>query len=213
MNEENRQVLIRGLHELGLELPDHRLERLIGYHDFLLATNEKFNLTGFRREEDSVIQNLLNALAPWRHVEPSRVTADIGSGGGVPGLPLAIALEMPSLALVESKRKKCDFLREACARFAPAARVLQSDANELREPFGQIVSSGFGTLAKLLEVTSRARAKGCRILAWKGRREVIEQEIAACKQRERDWQVVPFTVPGMPDTQRHLCIHANPNRR
>lgn len=214
MLDENRQLLESGLREIGLKLPPRRLERLIGYHDLLIQTNQQFNLTGFRSEAESLVQNLLNALAPWRHVQAGPATADVGSGGGLPGLPLAIALEMPAMALIESKRKKCEFLREAAARFAPGVRVMQSDANEVREPFAQIVSSAFGSLDKLIAVTarmrpSRASGQGCRTLAWKGRREVIDNEIAACKARDRQWQVIPFAVPGMPETQRHLCIHVS----
>jgi 16S rRNA (guanine527-N7)-methyltransferase len=207
MLDANRRLLEDGLREIGLAVPASRLEALIGYHDFLLATNEQFNLTGFRDERESLIQNLLNALTPWRHVNAGLATADVGTGGGLPGLPLAITLDLPRITLIESKRKKCEFLQQACARFAPHARVLHADVNAVREPFEQILSSAFGTLEKLLAVTARMRAKGCRTLAWKGRREVIEQEIAQCKPRERNWHVIPFSVPQMQAVQRHVCIH------
>lgn len=213
MQDENRQLLVGALSELALELPAERLERLIGYHDFLLETNAQFNLTGYRTEFESLKNNLLNSLAPWKHVLVKSATADVGTGGGLPGLPLAIALDMPSMALIESKRKKCDFLREACARYAPRVRVLQSDVKEVKERFTQILSSAYGTLDKLLAGTVRQRAGGCRMLAWKGRAEVIAQEIAACKPTERDWNVIPFSVPHMPDVQRHLCVHVTAVRR
>ncbi len=208
MTPENRELLQRGLSELQLELPDTRLQLLIGYHDLLMQTNHQFNLTGFRNERESLIYNVLNALAPWRHVEAALATADIGSGAGLPGLPLAIALDMPAMTLVESKRKKCDFLRDAARAFAPKVRVEHGDANAMRKPVAQVVSSAFGTLAKLLGATVAMRRPGARTLAWKGRQEVIDGEIAACAPRDRQWQVIPFAVPGMTEgTQRHLCIH------
>ncbi len=207
MLDQNLELLVDGLRALALELPPERLQRLVGYHDLLMATNEKFNLTGFKSERESVIYNILNALAPWKHVDAALPTADIGTGGGLPGLPLAIALDMPAMTLVESKRKKTDFLLEATAKFAPRVIVKQADANQMKGKFRQIVSSAFGTLEKLLAVTASIRAPGCRTLAWKGRREVIDQEVAACKPRDQEWQVVPFAVPHMPDTQRHICIH------
>jgi 16S rRNA (guanine527-N7)-methyltransferase len=207
MLDQNLELLVDGLRTLGLELPPERLQRVVGYHDLLMATNEKFNLTGFKEERESVIYNVLNALAPWKHVDALLPTADIGTGGGLPGLPLAIALDMPAMTLVESKRKKTDFLLEATGKFAPRVIVKQADANQMKGSFRQMFSSAFGTLEKLLGATASIRASGCRTLAWKGRREVIDQEIAACKPRDQGWEVVPFAVPHMPDTQRHLCIH------
>jgi 16S rRNA (guanine527-N7)-methyltransferase len=206
MEDRNRELLLDGIQTLGLQVPAERMARLIGYHDLLMATNEQFNLTGFRDERESVIYNLLNSLAPWRHVDASRRAADVGAGGGMPGLPLAIALDMP-VTLIESKRKKADFLKQASGQFAPLARVLHIDVNEVGERFTQVLSSAFGSLEKLLAGTERMREQGCRTLAWKGRREVIDQEVAACKPRDRNWQVIPFTVPHMPEAQRHLCIH------
>ncbi|MBX3461173.1 MAG: 16S rRNA (guanine(527)-N(7))-methyltransferase RsmG [Planctomycetes bacterium] len=213
MRDENRQLLVAGLAEIGLAVPQDRVERLIGYHDFLLETNAQFNLTGYRDERESVINNLLNSLAPHKHVLPLSSTADVGTGGGMPGLPLAIALGMPKVALIESKRKKCEFLKAACERFAPQVDVLHADVNTVTRKFVQIVSSAYGSLEKLLSGTSRMRAPGCRLLAWKGRRETIDAEIAACLPAQREWAVVPFAVPGLPDTQRHLCIHTTAARR
>jgi 16S rRNA (guanine527-N7)-methyltransferase len=213
MQDQNLELLGDGLRTLALELPPERVQRLIGYHDLLMATNEKFNLTGFKAERESVIYNLLNALAPWKHVDAALPTADIGTGGGLPGLPLAIALDMPAMTLVESKRKKTDFLLEATAKFAPRVIVKQADANQMKGSFRQILSSAFGTLEKLIGATAGIRAPGCRTLAWKGRREVVDQEIASCKPRDQAWDVFPFAVPHMPDTQRHLCIHLTTARR
>lgn len=205
MRTENRELLESGLDALGLEAAPGALERLIGYHDFLLEYNQQVNLTGFRDERESLVKNLLNALGPWRHVDASRATADIGSGGGMPGVPLAIMLGMERMALVETKNKKCEFLRAACAKFAPGVEVLQQDAHEIKRSFGQIVSIAYGTLAKLLQATANMRAPGTRVLAWKGRLEAVKTEIAECRKGQRNWKVEPFDVPGL-DAERHLCI-------
>jgi len=202
---ENRELLGSGITAMGLEPVAGALERLERYHDFLLDYNTRVNLTGFRDERESVIKNLLNALAPWPHVDASRATADIGSGGGLPGLPLAIMLDMRRMTLVESKRKKCDFLREAVRQFAPAVEVLNADAHTIERSFGQVVSIAYGSLARLIEATSGMRAPGTRLLAWKGRRETIDQEIGECPRSFRRWTVERFEVPGL-DAARHLCV-------
>lgn len=205
MKDEHRELLQDGLESLGLSPPPGALERLVGYHDFLLEYNQHVNLTGFRDERESLVKNLLNALGPWRYVDASRATADIGSGGGMPGLPLAIMLGMERLALVESKNKKCEFLRAACAKFAPQVEVLQHDAHEIKRSFGQIISIAYGTLAKLLQATANMRAPGTRVLAWKGRLEAVKTEVAECRKGQRNWRVEAFKVPGL-DAERHICI-------
>ena len=202
---ENLELLQSGLKALELKPPKGALERLVGYHDYLLEYNQNVNLTGFRDERESVIKNLLNSLAPWRYIDASRATADIGTGGGMPGIPLAIALGMERLALVETKNKKCEFLRIACRRYVPKVEVLQQDAHEIRRSFGQVISIAYGTLDKLVQATTHMRAPGSRILAWKGRLESVQAEIEACTGRFRKWKVEPFEVPEL-DAQRHLCI-------
>jgi 16S rRNA (guanine527-N7)-methyltransferase len=205
MKAENLELLKNGLQALELQPAPGALERLVGFHDFLLEYNEKVNLTGFRDERESLVKNLLNALGPWRYVDASRATADIGSGGGMPGIPLAIMLGMERMALVETKNKKCEFLRAACAKFAPQVEVLQQDAHEIKRSFGQIISIAYGTLAKLLQATAHMRAPGTRVLAWKGRIEAVQTEIAECRKGQRNWNVEPFEVPGL-DAERHICV-------
>lgn len=206
MEHANLELLQHGLSELGLALDDDRLARLVDYHDFLHKYNQNVNLTGLRNERESVTGNLLNALAPWRSVKPELATADVGAGGGLPGLPLAIALNIPSMALIESKKKKCDFLRKSVKQFAPNVRVVESDVNIVTEKFDQIVSVAYGSLAKLLNTTTKMRRKKHRrVLAWKGRLERIHDEIDACEPSQNAWQIKPFTVPGL-NAERHLCI-------
>lgn len=205
MKPENRKLLEDGIASLGLTPAPGALDRLVGYHDFLLDYNTKVNLTGFTIERESVIKNLLNALAPWRHIDASRATADVGSGAGMPGIPLAIMLGMTRVTLIESKRKKCDFLRAAIQQFAPGVEVLNEDVNMVRRSYGQVVTIAYGTLAKLVEATEHMRAPGTRLIAWKGRRETIDTEIAGCKKAFKGWQVEKFEVPQM-EGERHLCV-------
>jgi 16S rRNA (guanine527-N7)-methyltransferase len=214
MQPAARATLEQGLESLGLTLTPAKLERLIAFHDLLMRRNLELNLTGHDDETESVTKNLLNSLAPWRHIEIAAPTCDIGTGAGFPGLPLAIALDMPQLSLVESKAKKCRFLEEAVAGLT-GVNVANSDANELRGPFTQALASGFGTLAKFAQVTQRAMPKNSRLLAWKGKREVIDAELAELGgktdsrgiflTRGIEWQIIPFAVPHL-DAERHLCI-------
>lgn len=208
MEHANRELLLSGLTQLGLQLADDRIERLVAYHDALMEWNSKVNLTGLKDERDSVIKNLLNALGPWRQIHPTKTTADIGSGGGLPGIPLAIALDMPAMTLIESKRKKCDFLEHAVAVSGVPVRVLCSDAAQIRERFVQVVSCALGTLSRLLQLTHALRDHRARLLLWKGRRERIDEELAECSPKQRaQWTLIPFSVPLLEgDAERHLAV-------
>lgn len=205
MDDQSRSLLVAGMNQLGLDPPGSAIDSLIAYHDLLMDRNQSLNLTGHKDPAESVTKNLLNSLGPWRHVVPTHTTADIGTGAGLPGIPLAIILGMKELLLVESKAKKCRFLEEACRMAAPGVRVLCMDANELRSPVTQVIASGFGTLEKLAHVTRFSRTRDARILAWKGKIETIRDEIEEASSHRIRWEVVPFDVPGL-DSERHICI-------
>ncbi len=199
------QQLDAGLAQLGLNhLSPEIRTRLLAWHDHLLETNQNLNLTGHKEPADSLVKNLINSLAPWRHIDPQAPTADIGTGGGIPGMPLAIALDMPNLTLIESKQKKCRFLEQAASKFAPAVKVRCGDAAEFREPMDQILCAGFGTLGKLLQVTRFCRSEQCRVVAWKGKLETAEAE-AADAGWGFGWEMHRFEVPGL-EAERHICI-------
>jgi len=204
MELPHRELLSTGLAAIGLPSAGEAIERLIGYHDLLLERNLQLNLTGHKDPAESIVKNLLNSLAPWNHVRVDQRTADVGTGGGLPGLPLAIMLGMPKLVLVESKAKKCRFLEEAAKTYAPQVRVVCEDGNSFRESMDQVMCSGFGTLDKFASVTRLCRERGARLLAWKGKRDGTEAEIIEARGHKIRWVLHPFTVPGL-DAERHLA--------
>ncbi|MCA8938503.1 MAG: 16S rRNA (guanine(527)-N(7))-methyltransferase RsmG [Planctomycetes bacterium] len=201
----NRENLEAGLEGLGLALDSNQIEALAGYHDFLMETNASLNLTGHKTHELSLVNNLLNALGPWRQIHPTKTSADIGTGGGFPGIPLAIALGMGKLTLIESKQKKCRFLEEACQRFAPEVKVRCDDGNIVREKFQQVMFCGFGTLKKILGVSRACLHPKGRVLAWKGSKERTLIEVEECGIAQQKWELIPFKVPGL-DAERHLAV-------
>lgn len=204
MDTPHRELLEQGLAAIGLPAQGEAVDRLVGYHDLLMLRNQQLNLTGHKDPAESIVKNLLNSLAPWRHVRVDARSADVGTGGGLPGLPLAIMLGMPKLVLVESKAKKCRFLEEAAGAFAPQVRVVCEDGNSFRESMDQVMCSGFGTLDKIASVTRLCRERGARLLAWKGRRDATELEIAEARGHKIRWVLHPFVVPGL-DAERHLA--------
>ncbi|HLU12356.1 MAG TPA: 16S rRNA (guanine(527)-N(7))-methyltransferase RsmG, partial [Arenimonas sp.] len=141
-----------GLTALGLP-PQPLALRLLDYLALLSRWNRTYNLTAIRDEREMVSRHLLDSLAMWRFLRPGRL-ADLGTGPGLPGIPLAMARPDVEVSLVESNGKKARFLREAVRRLGLSnARVLESRAEAVDEPgaYPQITARALDTLAGILE--------------------------------------------------------------
>ncbi|KAF1692139.1 16S rRNA (guanine(527)-N(7))-methyltransferase RsmG [Pseudoxanthomonas koreensis] len=197
-----RQRLDDGLAALGL---DRALAApLLDYLTLLLRWNRTYNLTAIRDPDEMVTRHLLDSLAMHPYVQPGAL-ADLGTGPGLPGIPLAIACPGLRVTLVESNGKKARFLREAVRQLGlgQRARVAECRAEALDEPgaYAQVTARALDTLAGILEVGGHLLAPQGRLLAMKGVHPAAE--IAALPPGWAALAVHPLTVPGL-DAERHL---------
>ena len=196
-----RQRLDVGLAALGL---DRALAApLLEYLALLLRWNRTYNLTAIRDPDEMVVRHLLDSLAMQAYVQPGAL-ADLGTGPGLPGIPLAIARADVQVTLVESNGKKARFLREAVRQLKLGnARVAELRAEAVDEPgaYAQITARAMDTLAGILEVGGHLLAPGGRLLAMKGVNPV--EEIAALPPGWTTLAVHPLAVPGL-GAERHL---------
>lgn len=189
---------------------------LLAYLALILQWNRAYNLTAVRDPDAMVALHLLDSLSivPMlealvrRSADERRFRLiDIGSGAGLPGIPLALALPQIDVAMVESVGKKARFLREAVRRLGlgERVRVLECRAEALDEPAAHdcLVARALGNLAMLLATGGHLVRPGGRLLAMKG--QVPQQEIAALPPGWSLGAVVPLTVPGL-DAERHLVV-------
>ena len=194
-----------GLATLGL---DPALSApLRAYLALIVQWNRAYNLTAVRDPEQMVTLHLLDSLAIVPFVPAGARLVDIGSGAGLPGIPLALALPSLEVTLVETVGKKARFLREAVRQLdlAPRVRVLECRGEQVEEPAAHdcLVARALGTLAMLLATGGHLLRPGGRLLAMKG--QVPHEEIAALPAGWRLHGVVPLAVPGL-DAGRHLVI-------
>lgn len=197
------RALLEGARTLGIELTDEQAVRLVTHLDLLDEWNARMNLTAIRDRPSQLTKHLLDSLSVQPHLRGQRI-ADIGSGAGFPGIPLAIVEPARHFALIESTGKKCRFLEHVRDTLGLAnAEVVQSRAEsyqpELR--FDTVIARAVGPVADLVKVAGRLVAGGGRLLAMKGR--YPEEELAA---KLNGWKVAavhPLTVPGL-DEERHL---------
>ena len=196
--------LARGLAETRLLLPDGAEERLLAYLALLGKWNRVHNLTALRDEARMVSHHLLDALAVLPHLDKIRHLADIGSGGGLPGIPLAIARPDLDVALLESNRKKSTFLEQAKIELQLAnvsVHCVRAEAFHPKQAFDVVISRALSDLAEFVRLAGHLLAPGGALMAMKGIHPY--EEIA---QLPSGWHldgVAELRVPGV-DAPRHL---------
>ena len=197
-----RPELAAGLEALGL--PAALATPLLAYLALLARWNATYNLTAIRDPRDMVAKHLLDSLAMQPFVRDLRTLADLGTGPGLPGIPLAIATPGLQVTLVESNGKKARFLREAARQLGLGnVQVAESRIEAFRPgtPFDAITARALATLPLILELGGHLPGPGGRLLAMKG--VVPDEEIATLPAGWRLAAVHPLRVPGL-DAERHL---------
>ncbi len=203
-----RDDLTRGLSALALDA-EALAPPLLAYLALLDRWNRTYNLTAIRDPMEMVTRHLLDSLAMQPYLEQGTL-ADLGTGPGLPGIPLAIARPQLQVTLVESNGKKARFMREAVRQLQLGnARVAESRAEALDEPgqYDQITARAMDTLEGIVRVGGHLLRPGGVLLAMKGIHP--HDEIAALPMGWSVREVVPLQVPGL-SGERHLVTVTGP---
>ena len=196
-------VLVAGAAQLGLPLSPAQAEQLLRLLDELDDWNQRVNLTAIRERGAQITKHLLDSLAVHSHVRGSRV-ADIGTGAGFPGLPLALVLPQAQFTLVDSTAKKLKFVEHAAQLLGlNNVQTVHTRAETYRpkERFDTIVSRAIGPIETFVKWSGHLCVGGGRLLAMKGRYPTDELEHVP-----NGWklaQVHRLNIPGL-DEERHL---------
>jgi 16S rRNA (guanine527-N7)-methyltransferase len=196
--------LEQGLRAMGLDAAV-LAPPLLAYLTLLVRWNRTYNLTAIRDPQQMVTRHLLDSLAMQPFVDTGTL-ADLGTGPGLPGIPLAIARPQLQVTLVESNGKKARFLREAVRQLGLGnARVAESRAEALDEPaaFDNLTARAMDTLAGIIAVGGHLLRPGGQLLAMKG--VYPHEEIAQLPAGWTLQDVRPLTVPGLVG-DRHLVV-------
>lgn len=196
-------LLDSGLADLRLRTPGLSA-RLLDYLALLVQWNRAYNLTAIRDPQEMVVKHLLDSLSIAPFVQ-GRV-ADIGTGPGLPGIPLALNDAGLRVSLVETAGKKARFLREAVRQLGlHQVTVHDCRAEDVPESgqHDQLIARALASLEGILAFGGHLLKPGGRLLAMKGR--APDEEIAALPSGYRHLATHPLTVPGL-DAERHLVI-------
>ena len=197
-----RPELEAGLAALSLDIA--LATPLLDYVALLARWNATYNLTAVRDPREMIGKHLLDSLAMQPFVRELGTLADLGTGPGLPGIPLAIATPSLQVTLVESNGKKARFLREAVRKLGLANADVAESRIEAYRPgttFDAITARALATLPLILELGGHLPGPDGRLLAMKG--VVPSEEIAALPAGWRLGAVHVLRVPGL-DAERHL---------
>lgn len=198
--------LTQGLAALGARIDDAQAERLLAHLQLVVKWNRVHNLTAVREADQMVTLHLLDSLSILPYLGGGRRLADIGTGAGFPGIPLAIARPDLEVTLLDSAHKKCAFLEQARAELGLAnVQVACERVEQFRpaEHFDLVVSRAFAELADFVAQSRHLAAPRGRLLAMKGIHPY--DEIARLPQTHRVADVVELRVPGL-EAKRHLVV-------
>ena len=191
---------------MGLSLSDGQIEKNINYLRLLLETNQEYNLTSITDTKEAIIKHLLDSLSIYELLEGETI-ADIGSGGGTPGIPLAIAFPKKQFLLVESKQKKTTFLVGVVKKLKlNNVRVINKRAEEVvvtKAP-ETIISRALGSLDYFIGVAGHLLPKKGLAIAMKGKAEKFKLE-----KTSKNFEVLQTKKINVPylDADRHaVCI-------
>lgn len=194
-------------------LPPGARDKLAAYIALLLKWNATYNLTAIREPERMLTHHILDALAVLAHLPaiaacPGWRVLDVGSGGGVPAIPLAIARPEWRVVALDSNHKKGAFLQQAINELPlPNALAVVARVEEYAPPapFDVVISRAFSDLATFVETSARHLAPGGQLIAMKG--VFPDEEIAALPSTFRVVATPALDVPGLA-AQRHLIVMA-----
>mgnify|MGYP006145824405 FL=1 len=196
------KMLADGAQALGIDLSSAQQQQLLDYVGLLNKWNKAYNLTAVREPAEMVVRHLLDSLSVLPHVQATEIV-DVGTGAGIPGIPLAIALPSLQVTLLDSNGKKTRFAKQAALELGLTnVEVVQARAEQYRNASPQVISRAFASLPDMLDVAGHLLAPGGRMLAMKAALTDVEMAgVQAPWKAER----ITLTVPGL-DERRQLII-------
>lgn len=201
------QDLKQGSQKLGLDLSEEALNLLLKYQDALVLWNKAYNLTAIRDPKEMLVKHLLDSLSILKDLPKGRLL-DIGTGGGMPGMIIALCEPERQCVLLDSNGKKIRFLKQFIADLkltnviAVQTRVENEDSIHDLGQFDVITSRAFASLTDFINASKPYMHQDSIIASMKGL--VPHDEVEAFKN-EFSCEIIALKVPRL-DEQRHLLL-------
>ena len=199
-------VLKQGIKDLKLDLADDQVEKLLDYLALLNKWNSVYNLTSVREPMQMVTLHLLDSLAAVSAFAGAKNVLDVGAGGGLPGMVLAISRPDMKVSMIDTVHKKTAFLNQVKAELGLSNVTVYTkrvEQLEVKTKFDVITSRAFADLSDFVNWSGHLLQEGGRFIALKGTAPEEERE-----RLPKPWKVQklePLTVPGL-EAERHLVF-------
>jgi len=205
MEQQYRDLLIRHCQQMEIDLADEKLDKLLQYHALLVKWNKAFNLTAVRDPFEMVTRHLTDSLSVLPYIDVERLI-DVGSGPGLPGIPLAICRPELPITLLDSNIKKSRFQFQAKAELGlENVDVVHERVEKFipEQPFDGVISRAFASIQDMLHWTEHLCSDEGIFLAMKGMYPVDELE--KLPKQIKLHQNIRLNVPDT-EGERHLLI-------
>jgi 16S rRNA (guanine527-N7)-methyltransferase len=204
--DELTRALTDGARTLQLALSDAQIAQLMDYLALLSKWNAVYNLTAVREPAQMVTQHLLDSLAVVPAFADAKNILDVGAGGGLPGMVLAIARPDMRVSMIDTVHKKTAFLTQAKAELGLAnvtVHTMRVEQLQVAQKFDVITSRAFAELSDFVTWSGHLLKQGGRFIAMKG--VLPKEEMARLPAGWKVAEVRPLSVPGL-NAERHLIF-------
>jgi len=199
------ELLRAGLQELALDLSADAQDALEYYLGILMRWNRAYNLTAIRDPEQIIIKHLLDCLTVVAHLPKGRII-DVGSGAGLPAIPLALSRQDLLVTALDRNSKKTRFITQAVLELRIKNLIVVQHSVEdyfTAEPFNMIIARAFASLTDLIRATAHLLVPGGKWFAMKA--HILPRELANLPSECSAPQVIPLLVPYL-DAPRNLIV-------
>ncbi len=201
--EHNKEILSAGIKELGLCITEEQQKKLLEYIGLLKKWNKAYNLTAIRKTESMIVRHLLDSVSVSAYLHGENII-DVGTGPGIPGIPLAIIFPNRRFTLLDSNGKKVRFIHQAKQSLNLENIDIVQNRVEMYQPeqlFDTVISRAFTSLQQMVLITGHLLKDSGLIQAMKGSYPEPDQKPFA-----KEWKVekvIKLLVPNL-NEQRHL---------
>jgi 16S rRNA (guanine527-N7)-methyltransferase len=200
--DDCRKLLVGGIAALDFMVNDKKIEELLAFISLIEKWNKAYNLTAIKAKQDMVRLHLLDSLTVIPYLEGSSII-DIGTGAGLPGIPLAICLPHIAFTLLDSNAKKTRFVQQAVLELKLTnVQIIHSRSEEYlpAQMYSTVLTRAFAELPDIIQSTRHLLAENGKMIAMKGR--CTESELAQIKSSA---SVIPVRIPGV-EAERNLVL-------
>ncbi|TVL60590.1 16S rRNA (guanine(527)-N(7))-methyltransferase RsmG [Brachyspira hyodysenteriae] len=189
-----------------IKIDENKKEKLIQYASLVIDYNKNVNITGAKTEEDFFNDHIADCLLALDIFYDYDNIIDIGSGSGLPSIPLAIIFSDKKFTLCESKNKKAEFLRLAKDKLGlDNIEVKCINAYEIKEKYDTITSRAFSDISTLLKIFNKLKTKKSKLILYKGKIEKIEEELKEANIQKNKYNIEIKKLESK-DKERHIVI-------